>query len=93
MVVGPFLRGAREFHQGWREHSRKLHCRLVFGCLQALRYRDRGLKVWVRNPAVVVALCEDLLKKHLRRSQTVAGLRRVIHVVCHSPDAGAPGNS
>ncbi len=86
MVVGPFYRGARQFHAQWREHSRKLRSRLVFGCLQALIYADKGLRLWMRNPGQGVEICEEVLKTRQRRSQPLLQPYALIDVMA-SPHA------
>lgn len=89
MVIGPFYSGARVFHTRWREHSRKLACRIAFGCIQGLAFADKGVRVWARNPRLVTRMCEDVLRRRTRRLQAINGLDASIKVVGRTAESEA----
>lgn len=71
VVIGPFYRGSRSFHDQWRKESRKLSCRIAHGTLKAISYRSRGLCIWADDPQEVIRICISNIKRHNRRLQSV----------------------
>lgn len=67
LVVGPFWAGADAFLRLWRRDSRKVDCRLAYGCLLAQLHRDRGLRVWAANPTHVQNLAVPYARTQRKR--------------------------
>jgi len=81
MVIGPFFKGAHEFHAQWRDESRKLNCRIAHGCLKALSYRTQGIRVWAAHPQFVLRTCRHSVQHHTRRVAAAFDLLRRISVL------------
>jgi hypothetical protein len=85
VIVGPFLRGAHAFHACWKEHSRKLHCRIAFGTMKAQKYRNQGLRVWADNVHECKQLSQKLLSRSFRRAHTLQHLNAAIPLETPQP--------
>jgi hypothetical protein len=83
LVVGPFYRGARRFHDAWRHETRKLgpEQRLHVGWRQAQPYLTRGLRLWSPHP--------QRLRRRLRqvgeRENEAAAVSVDPYVLCQPP--------
>lgn len=54
LIVGPFYKGANLFKNQWQNQSRKLNCRIVHGCIKALKDKKRNLRVWAKEPSAII---------------------------------------